>query len=99
MTNDKNANELAHNIVTEAAAPVRAIRDLAAELGLPEKDVQSYLGKIAYRKAYNLRPEVIAARKLRNQEKAAVQKAIRERIKASGRVELLNKLAEGMVTK
>ena len=99
MTNDKNANELAHNIVTEAAAPVRAIRDLAKELGLPEKDVESYLGKIAYRKAYNMRPEVIAARKIRNAEKAAVQKAIREKIKQSGRVELLNKLAEGMVTK
>ena len=97
MTNDNNANTLAHKIVTEAAAPVRAIRDLAKELGLPEKDVQSYLDKIAYRKAYNLRPEVIAARKIRNAEKAAVQKAIREKIKASGRVELLNKLAETMV--
>ena len=97
MTNDKNANEMAHNIVTEAAAPTRAIRDLAKELGLPEKDVQSYLDKIAYRKAYNLRPEVIAARKIRNAEKAAVQKAIREKIKQSGRVELLNKLAETMV--
>lgn len=99
MTNDKNANELAHNIVTEAAAPVRAIRDLAKELGLPEKDVENYLGKIAYRKSYNMRPEVIAARKIRNAEKAAAQKLIRERIKQSGRVELLNKLAEGMVTK
>ena len=97
MTDNKTANELAHEIVTTAAAPVRAIRDLAKELGLPEKDVQSYLDKIAYRKAYNLRPEVIAARKIRNAEKAAVQKAIREKIKASGRVELLNKLAEGMV--
>ena len=97
MTDNKTANEMAHNIVTEAAAPTRAIRDLAKELGLPEKDVESYLGKIAYRKAYNMRPEVIAARKIRNAEKAAVQKAIRERIKASGRVDLLNKLAEGMV--
>ena len=97
MTNDKNANELAHNIVTEAAAPTRAIRDLAKELGLPEKDVQSYLDKIAYRRAYNLRPEVIAARKIRNAEKAAAQKLIREKIKQSGRVELLNKLAETMV--
>ena len=97
MTNDKNANDLAHEMVTTAAAPIRAIRDLAKELGLPEKDVQNYLDKIAYRKAYNLRPEVIAARKIRNQEKAAVQKAIREKIKQSGRVELLNKLAETMV--
>jgi len=97
MTNNEQANNLAKEIVTTAAAPARAIRDLAAELGLPEKDVQSYLDKIAYRRAYNLRPEVIAARKIRNQEKAAVQKAIREKIKQSGRVELLNKLAEGMV--
>ena len=99
MTNNENANQLAKEIVTEAAASVRAIRDLAKELGLPEKDVQSYLDKIAYRRAYNLRPEVIAARKIRNAEKAAVQKAIREKIKASGRVELLNKLAETMVEK
>ena len=99
MTDNKTANEMAHEMVTEAAAPVRAIRDLAKELGLPEKDVQSYLDKLAYRRAYNLRPEVIAARKIRNQEKAAVQKAIREKIKQSGRVELLNKLAETMVEK
>jgi predicted solute-binding protein len=99
MTDNKTANELAHSITTEAAAPTRAIRDLAKELGLPEKDVESYLSKIAYRRAYNMRPEVVAARKVRNAEKAAVQKAIRECIKASGRVELLNKLAEGMVTK
>ena len=97
MTNNEHANQLAKEIVNEAAAPVRAIRDLAKELGLPEKDVQSYLDKIAYRKSYNLRPEVIAARKIRNAEKAAAQKLIRERIKQSGRVELLNKLAEGMV--
>ena len=97
MTNNENANQLAHQIVTEAAAPMRAIRDLAKELGLPEKDVESYLGKIAYRKAYNMRPEVIAARKIRNAEKAAVQKAIREKIRQSGRVELLNRLAETMV--
>jgi len=97
MTDNKDANTLAHEIVTKAAEPVRAIRDLAKELGLPEKDVQSYLDKIAYRRAYNLRPEVIAARKIRNAEKAAVQKAIREKIKQSGRVELLNKLAETMV--
>ena len=97
MTNDKNANNLAHEMVTTAAAPTRAIRDLAKELGLPEKDVQSYLDKLAYRKSYNLRPEVIAARKIRNAEKAAVQKAIREKIKQSGRVELLNRLAETMV--
>jgi len=97
MTDNKTANALAHSITTEAATPVRAIRDLAKELGIPEKDVQSYLDRIAYRKSYNLRPEVIAARKIRNQEKAAIQKAIREKIKASGRVELLNKLAEGMV--
>jgi len=97
MTDNKTANDLAKEIVTSAAAPVRAIRALAIELGVEEKAVQSYLDKLAYRKSYNLRPEVIAARKLRNQEKAAVQKAIREKIKASGRVELLNKLAEGMV--
>jgi predicted solute-binding protein len=97
MTNNENANNLAHEMVTEAAAPIRAIRDLAQELGLPEKDVTAYLDRIAYRKAYNLRPEVIAARRIRNQEKAAVQREIREKIKAAGRVELLNKLAEGMV--
>jgi len=99
MTDNKNANELAHEMVSQAAAPVRAIRDLAVELGIAEKDVQSYLDKLAYRKAYNLRPEVVVARKIRNAEKAAVQRVIREKIKASGRVELLNKLAEGMVTK
>jgi len=97
MTDNKNANDLAKEMVTEAAAPVRAIRDLAAELGIAEKDVSNYLDRIAYRKSYNLRPEVVAARKIRNAEKAAVQKAIREKIKQSGRVELLNKLAEGMV--
>jgi len=99
MTNNENANQLAKEMVTEAAAPVRAIRELAAELGISESEVATYLAKIAYRKSYNMRPEVIAARKIRNAEKAAVQKAIRERIKQSGRVELLNKLAETMVTK
>ena len=97
MTDNKTANTLAHNIVTEAAAPMRAIRDLAKELDISENEVASYLARIAYRKSYNMRPEVIAARKLRNAEKAAVQKAIREKIKQSGRVELLNKLAETMV--
>jgi predicted solute-binding protein len=97
MTNNENANQLAKEIVTEAAAPVRAIRDLAKELGVEEKAVQSYLDKLAYRKSYNMRPEVVAARKIRNAEKAAAQKLIREKIKQSGRVELLNKLAETMV--
>jgi predicted solute-binding protein len=99
MTDNKNANQLAHEITTSAAAPVRAIRDLAAELGIAEKDVQSYLDRIAYRKSYNLRSEVIAARKLRNAEKAAVQRAIRAKLQAAGKIEVLNKLAEGMVTK
>jgi len=97
MTDNKNANEMAHEMVTNAAAPVRAIRALAIELGVEEKAVQSYLDKLAYRKSYNLRPEVIAARKLRNAEKAAVQKAIREKLRAAGKIETLNKLAEGMV--
>lgn len=97
MTNDKNANQMAAEIVNNAAAPVRLIRELAVEMGVSEKDVESYLGKIAYRKAYNLRPEVIAARKIRNAEKAAVQRLIRDKVKAAGRVDILNKLAEGMV--
>lgn len=97
MTDNKHTNDLAHQITTEAATPVRLIRDLAAEMGVSERDVESYLSRIAYRKSYNIRPEVVAARKLRNQEKAAVQKLIREKVKAAGRVEVLNKLAETMV--
>src|SRR5580765_2410902 len=97
MSTHEDARNLAHQITTEAAAPMRAIRDLAAELGLGEKEVTAYLAKIAYRRAYNMRPEVVAARRVRNQERAAVQKAITAKLKAAGRVELLNKLAETMV--
>jgi predicted solute-binding protein len=97
MSNLDNAKNLAHEITTKAAEPTRMIRELAKELGLPESDVQSYLGKIVYRRAYNLRPEVIAARKIRNAEKAATQKLIRAKLQAAGKIETLNRVAEGMV--
>lgn len=90
----KTANEIAHEIVTEAAAPVIKIRELAVELGLSEKQVSDYVKKLAYRKSYNTRPEVVAARKLRNAERAAVQKAITQRMKNSGRKEELEQLVE-----
>ncbi len=53
------------------------VKDLALQLGVSEKEIQSYLNKINYRKMYNLRPEV-------KERRAAYNKVRNDKIKMIG---------------
>lgn len=93
----KNANELAHEITETARGPVDTLRAMAAELGISEKEVEAYVRRVQYRKEYNNRPEVKAARAVRQAERLEREKQIRERIKDAGRVKTLEALVNTLV--
>jgi NACalpha-BTF3-like transcription factor len=80
--NGSTPEQLAKQTTELAVAHKVKLEAMAKELGVPVKEVEEYITKLAYRKEYNTRPSVVAARKIRNAKKAATQKAFREMLKA-----------------
>lgn len=93
----KNAQEIAHEITETARKPIDTLREMAAELGVAEKEIEAYVKRVQYRREYNARPEVKAARAVRQAERLEREKQIRERIKDAGRVKTLEALVNTLV--
>jgi hypothetical protein len=57
--------------------PTTDVQLLSQETGIAEAEVKTLLSQLAYRKAYNARPDVVAKRKRYNQERARKMKDVR----------------------